>query len=392
MLDNTHTSDRDRVRQQLISNTVNKHRQDKVGTNMSNVNTASNEMHEKLKEALASTETQDEIIMEEEDEATEDELEIAEKLPNILDLAEQETISFRIFPKVIFSVSYVPENNVAAMANRIKSVRVKDNHYSFYSFMRKGDGSKGNPHGAMRDPLSDFVEYMSEISTNNTLIMGNAAEVEKAINLIREKIENTAMECLYSKFLNEEKRPVISIPLPIDKAEDGSIDIEQERKYEKLDIRRLYELTSWENVLEGNDGSQSISPVFHFNMQFPILYGLNSSDEDEKKIAAKREKIIKSMYNAFRNVARDKHGVEFYFGFIMPVDGLVSEFVRDMIEDVLNVDDEDSPFIVVSDDYIENAIANGADDLGMLPHSKDRKEIKEMIFAHGGSMLMLKAL
>lgn len=410
MHDNTRTSDRQKVHQQLISNSVNKFPHNRTGDNMQNDNVKtlnkgnSGMQHARTEEAEVKAQNIGEEIdevdaLDNEPESNDiDELDsetevldepVQERLPNLLDLVNVENVTLRIQPKVIFSISFVPDNDIAEKSGRIKSVRVDDTYYSCTSFMRKGEGSHKNPYGALRQPLADFVDYMEDVSNQETLIVGKTADMANQIEGIRTVIEKRAMELLYGKFVNAEGKPVIAITAPQSGNPEDGIDIDAEPQKELLDIRRLYELTTWDNISESESGPEHvISPVFHFNMQFPILYAQSDID--------KQTKAVKSMYNTFRNMARDKRHVEFYFGFIISVESLVLGEVRDLFESVMGLDDEDNTSdqasIVVSDDYLETAIQNGADDLGILPHSLKREEIKELVFSHGGSMWTLKAI
>jgi hypothetical protein len=413
LLDDKLTSDKDRLRQQLISNSVNKFTHKNIGDKMSDANHVSEShdaklervlsnqlrgvnthtqgntvMNDDLRDAVDALEAEDDIdsidseLDSEIDEALEEP--VAVKLPNLMDLVGADNTTVRVLPKIILSISYIPAGEVFDMSKRIKNVRVGDTFFSCSSFMRKGTGTKKDPFGALRQPLANFVDYMEEVSNQDIVILGKTSDVAEQTEKVRAAIETRGYELLYGNYLNSANLPIVSVPQERTVDPEDGIDIDEEVQYDALDIRRLYALSTWNNNSQQGDDTV-ISPVFHFNMQFPILYSQTDSD--------KQDKAIKSMYNAFRLLAKDKQNVEFYFGFIISAESLVDDSVRGLFDEVLNIEEDGSnPFIVVSDDYIENSIVEGADDLGVLPHSLTRQEIKGTIFAHGGSILTLKAI
>ncbi len=357
-------SDKERLRQQIISNSVNR-----VGDKMN----AENQVENVEDMEMAAYADEEDVVLAEEPAKP-----VREKLPNILDLVTTDTVTVQVVPKVLFTISYIPGNEISLISSRIKTIEVDGAFYSGFSPMRKGLGTKDNPYGALREPLENFVKFVSDVSDRTTVILGNTAEVAEMLDNVLESVRKTGSEVLFTKYLNNLGMPILNVSRT---NSDGSVTDQP------VDMRNLFDLSTWSNYDMDESGLVTVNMVFHVNMQFPILYSTKNVE--------KRKKAFEAMYNTFKLLSTTySKDVEFYFGFAMDGGTLVHGDARETFNIVLDLAGEELPenvYMIITDDYLENAIEN-EDDLGILPHSLTRKEIKEKIFNHGGSMLVLRAL
>lgn len=404
-------SDKDRLLQQVLSstsikpqsNTVNQSSTTSKGDDMSKLSNheVQNEMdenkveHKAAPESLEKTHTMD-VELEDMDMDTQSDgdssMDIGEvnetiepkepRLPRLSDLAGQGSVRVKVNPRVMITVSYT-KNEIQDYARRINNVRVGDSHYSFASPLRKGDGSSKDAFGALRRPLLSFVAYLESLcNKGDVVLVGTPDAASKSLNDLAGSILVEGTRFLYEEFVDEHGRP--QIKLPVKRTDDSdsdeiAIDASVAPEFETIDVRSVYDLSTWDNVVQEEDGSFTLNVLFNLNLQIPVM----ASHKDPAK-------VLRSVYKVLKLLVIGSPSVEYLFAVAFDAEDLIDPRVRLLFEELLT-DSTLSPtgedYALISDNYLERALVAEEDDFGILPAAMTREEIKDMVFVHGGSLL-----
>lgn len=319
----------------------------------------------------------------EEEGEYEDDAEGEEQLLTLADVfAGRDSVRLRIVPRVHVNV-------VAREVEVPKTLRINGAYYSVNSPLRKGEGTKKDPNGLVRNQLAELAKYIGDLRSD-VVLYGNTADFDQRMSDVIELLESEVHAIMYSPFDLED--PVFSFTTvaPTEEAEatdeEGSdldgigvteVSVNASMIEHRVSVGEAYSVACLPMFDEEEDGTVLLRPTVVVNVNVPMLVGR----DDIAKPLVTMQKIVNNYAKAV-NLAEG----DFRLAYVFDSPSLTQPVVLATLQHFTG---EESKAVVIGHSYLRECVESGADEYGVYPVGYTLAEAQDLIMSGNDLMLIL---